>query len=171
MSRRPNKSLQSRRGILTLIALLVVVADRLSKEAIGGLLKGSGPVQIAEGSLRLIHSENRGGLFGLFQGSALLLAGLSLAVISLLVFVHEQELKQRASLLTLATGLLIGGALGNLIDRLANGFVFDFIDIGIGSVRFWTFNVADMAITLGILLLLSQTLLAERSSRSGGSDE
>ena len=106
--------------------------------------------------LRLIRSENRGGLFGLFQGSAPLLALLSMAVIVLLVFMHAREGGTRPSLLTLSTGLLVGGALGNLVDRLANGFVFDFIDIGIGSTRFWTFNVADMAITSGIALLVAQ---------------
>jgi signal peptidase II len=157
--------------ILALIVMLVVVADRLSKVVIGDVLKSGLPIQIVEGSIRLVHSENRGGLFGLFQGSAPLLAALSFAVISLLAFVHEREQNERASLLTLAIGLLIGGAFGNLIDRLAHGFVFDFIDIGIGSVRFWTFNVADMGITFGILLLLVQTLLAERGMQIRGPRE
>jgi len=95
--------------------------------------------------LRLIRSEN---------------ALLSMAVIVLLVLMHAREGGTRPSLLTLSPGLLVGGALGNLVDRLANGFVFDFIDIGIGSTRFWTFNVADMAITSGIALLVAQAAFA-----------
>jgi signal peptidase II len=145
-----------RRAALALTALLVVGADRISKELVSGLLATGSPVDLFGGSLRLIRSENRGGLFGLFQGSAPLLALLSMAVIVLLVLMHAREGGTRPSLLTLSTGLLVGGALGNLVDRLANGFVFDFIDIGIGSTRFWTFNVADMAITSGIALLVAQ---------------
>jgi signal peptidase II len=105
------------------------------------------------------------------QGSAPLLALLSLGVIALLIVVHEREGRQQPSLLTLALALLIGGALGNLVDRLANGFVFDFIDIGIGTTRFWTFNVADMAISLGILLLLVETLIPWRVTSTGSASE
>ncbi|MFZ9976326.1 MAG: signal peptidase II, partial [Candidatus Limnocylindrus sp.] len=51
-------------------------------------------------------------------------------------------------------GLLIGGALGNLLDRITMGYVLDFIDLGLGALRFWTFNVADMGISFGILIIL-----------------
>jgi signal peptidase II len=61
-------------------------------------------------------------------------------------------------------GLLAGGAIGNLIDRLAFGYVLDFIDIGVGSVRFWTFNIADAGISLGIVILLVDTLWRSRST-------
>ena len=71
---------------------------------------------------------------------------------------HEREGSRRPSVLTAATGLLIGGALGNLLDRIAMGYVLDFIDLGVGSLRFWTFNVADMGISLGILLILVAAL-------------
>jgi signal peptidase II len=86
-------------------------------------------------------------------------------VILLLALLHEREGGSRPSLLTLTTGLLVGGAIGNLFDRLVNGFVFDFIDLGLGATRFWTFNVADMAISFGILLLLVQTLIASRANQ------
>jgi signal peptidase II len=61
-------------------------------------------------------------------------------------------------------GLLAGGAIGNLIDRLAFGYVLDFIDIGVGSLRFWTFNIADAGISLGIVILLVDTLWRSRST-------
>jgi signal peptidase II len=61
-------------------------------------------------------------------------------------------------------GLLAGGAVGNLIDRLAFGYVLDFIDIGVGSLRFWTFNIADAGISLGIVILLVDTLWRSRST-------
>lgn len=160
-----------RRVAFLFIALTVLLADRVSKEGISSLLRSGAPIDLLGSSLRLIRSENRGGLFGLLQGSAPLLALLSLGVIALLIVVHEREGRQRPSLLTLALALLIGGALGNLVDRLANGFVFDFIDIGIGTTRFWTFNVADMAISLGILLLLVETLIPWRVTSAGSASE
>jgi signal peptidase II len=58
---------------------------------------------------------------------------------------------------------LVGGAIGNLIDRFTLGYVLDFIDMGIGSSRFWTFNVADMGITIGICLLFADGLLPAKS--------
>lgn len=160
-----------RRVAFLFIALTVLLADRVSKEGISSLLSSGAPIDLLGSSLRLIRSENRGGLFGLLQGSAPLLALLSLGVIALLIVVHEREGRQQPSLLTLALALLIGGALGNLVDRLANGFVFDFIDIGIGTTRFWTFNVADMAISLGILLLLVETLIPWRVTSAGSASE
>jgi signal peptidase II len=160
-----------RRAIFLATAGSVLVIDRVTKEWIDGLLTSASPVELLGSSLRLIRSENRGGLFGLFQGSAPLLALLSLAVVGLLIVVHEREGRTRPSLLTLATGALVGGALGNLFDRLTDGFVFDFIDLGVGATRFWTFNVADMAITLGILLLLAESILPVRGSRRGVAGE
>jgi len=66
--------------------------------------------------------------------------------------------------LTVGVGLLIGGAIGNLIDRVAFGYVLDFIDIGVGNLRFWTFNIADAGISLGIVILLADTLRRSRST-------
>ena len=60
--------------------------------------------------------------------------------------------------MTIALGLLLGGAIGNLLDRLRLGYVVDFVDMGIGSLRFYTFNVADAAIRSSILLLLAMAL-------------
>ena len=76
----------------------------------------------------------------------------SLAVIGLIVAYHARVGRQR--LPDGALGLLLGGAIGNMLDRLRLGYVVDFVDVGIGSTRFYTFNVADAAISLAILLLL-----------------
>jgi signal peptidase II len=68
--------------------------------------------------------------------------------------------------LSVALGLLLGGALGNMADRFRIGYVVDFVDVGIGGLRFYTFNVADSAISLSILLLLVSAFVADRP-RSG----
>lgn len=150
-----------RRVALALIALSLVAADRAAKLAVDGADLDA-PLQVLGSSLQIIRGENRGGLFGIVQGSAPILAALSLGVIVALLLFHEREGTKRVTPITVAVALLIGGALGNLIDRVAFGFVLDFVDIGIGTLRFWTFNVADMGISLGILLLLADTLLRSR---------
>ena len=151
-----------RRALLFGVASAVFALDRISKMALPELLSDGTPRQILGSTLQLIRSENRGGLFGIVQGSAPILAALSLGVIVALLLFHEREGTKRVTPITVAVALLIGGALGNLIDRVAFGFVLDFVDIGIGTLRFWTFNVADMGISLGILLLLADTLLRSR---------
>jgi signal peptidase II len=160
-----------RRLALLAIAVSVAGADRLSKDAIHAASNVALPVELLGTWVRLVHGENRGGLFGLLQGSAPLLAALSVGVIALLLTLHERERAASVTLLTISIGALAGGAIGNLIDRVQYGYVLDFIDIGVGDLRFWTFNIADAAITAGILLILSDALLPPRllsSLRVGG---
>jgi signal peptidase II len=152
-----------RRTTLGLIALGVLAVDRATK-LLADSMDLAVPHQLIGSLLQVIRGENRGGLFGLLQGSAPLLALLSIGVIVALVIYHEREQVSRVTPLTVGIGLLIGGALGNLIDRLAFGYVLDFIDIGIGSLRFWTFNIADAGISLGIVTLLVDTLWRSRNT-------
>lgn len=152
-----------KRATLGLIALGVIAVDRGSKMVVDGMDLAT-PYQLIGSYLQIIRGENRGGLFGMVQGSAPLLALLSIGVILALVIYHERERLPRVSPLTVGVGLLIGGAVGNLIDRVAFGYVLDFIDIGVGSLRFWTFNFADAGISLGIVILLVDTLWRNRST-------
>jgi signal peptidase II len=154
-----------RRATLGLIALGVIAVDRGSKMVVDGMDLAA-PYQLIGSYLQIIRGENRGGLFGMVQGSAPLLALLSVGVILALVIYHEREQLPRVSPLTVGVGLLIGGAIGNLIDRVAFGYVLDFIDVGVGSLRFWTFNIADAGISLGIVILLVDTLWRSRSTVS-----
>jgi signal peptidase II len=122
------------------------------------------PQQLIGSFLQISRGENRGGLFGLVQGRAPHLAALSVGVILALVIFHERERLPQVTPVTVGVGLLIGGAIGNLIDRLLFGYVLDFIDVGVGSLRFWTFNIADAGISFGILILLIDTLWRSRST-------
>lgn len=151
-----------RRTTLGMIALGMIAVDRGSKMLVDHS-DVAFPQQLIGTFVQVVRGENRGGLFGLGQGSAPLLALLSIGVIVALAIYHERERGSRVTPLTVGIGLLIGGAVGNLIDRVAFGYVLDFIDIGIGNLRFWTFNVADAGISLGILILLVDTVLRPRS--------
>jgi signal peptidase II len=152
-----------RRATLALTALGVIAVDRSAKMVVDSMDLVA-PYQLIGPYLQIIRGENRGGLFGMVQGSAPLLALLSVGVILALVIYHDRERLPRVSPLTVGVGLLIGGAIGNLIDRVAFGYVLDFIDIGVGNLRFWTFNIADAGISLGIVILLADTLRRSRST-------
>ena len=138
------------------IAFAVVVLDQLSKAWVIANIAPGSSVQLVGEFLRLIHSKNNGALFGLFGSSAPVLAVASVVVISLIVWYHARS--GRNLLISVALGLLLGGAIGNLIDRLRLGYVVDWVDGGIGSIRFWTFNVGDAAISVALLLLLASVL-------------
>jgi signal peptidase II len=99
--------------------------------------------------VELVHVRNRGIAFGLLDGRSIALTVLTVAALALLVGYFA--LHTNRPLLWLATGLLLGGALGNLLDRVRDDAVTDFIDLPLWPA----FNVADMAITAGVLVLLA----------------
>ncbi len=148
------------------LAALVLVADQLSKAWLVSILpKPADRLDIVGDYVRLVHSQNNGALFGLFKDQALLFGLVSIGVVALIVWYHGSL--GRNTLMSIALGLLLGGALGNLVDRLRLGYVVDFVDLGIGDLRFYTFNVADSAISCAILLLLLSAFLPGRM-RPGG---
>jgi signal peptidase II len=103
-----------------------------------------------------VYGQNSGILFGLLPQSAPAFAIVSMGVTALIVVYHAKA--GRGIVTTVALGLLLGGAIGNLLDRLNHGHVIDWVDMGIGSVRFWTYNVADACITTSILLLIAMAV-------------
>jgi signal peptidase II len=129
------------------VAAAVIVIDRLTKHAVvTGIPVGA--VQKFLPGVQLVHVRNSGVAFGFFAGGGVLVLVLTLAALSALLMYFV--LRPRRPWLWLPVGLLVGGALGNLIDRIANGSVTDFI-----KLPFWpAFNCADMAITFGVLALL-----------------
>ena len=105
--------------------------------------------------LRIDYSHNTGGLFGLFQGQAIVFAILTVGVGALLAGI-EFISGWRSWLVTFTLALLLGGAIGNFIDRITLNYVVDFVDIGVATWRFpYVFNVADSAVTVAILLVFT----------------
>jgi signal peptidase II len=145
-----------------LLATTIVVLDQVTKALITDALAPDGVVQLAGDNLRLVYTQNNGAIFGLFRGQAAPFAILSLVVIAAIVGYHARS--GRSPYMTLTLGLLLGGAVGNAIDRLRLDYVVDFVDGGIGSFRWYTFNLADACISASIVLLL---LMAVRPSIAG----
>jgi signal peptidase II len=148
------------------LAALVVVVDQLAKAWLVSFLRPGERTEVVGEYVRLLHSQNTGALFGLFRDSAPLFGMVSIGVVGLIVWFHHSS--GRNTLLSIALGLLLGGALGNMADRFRLGYVVDFVDLGIGGLRFYTFNVADMAISGAILLLLLSALLPVGDHLAGG---
>jgi len=139
-----------------LIALLVVILDQASKHLVLSRLPFGSSIPILKNVLYVTLLENRGGAFGLFQSWAGLLVVLTLAfAIAIVVLVRRRAMLP--TLLGIGLGLQLGGALGNLADRVRFGYVVDFINFRVWPV----FNVADSAITAGLLLLAYYLLFCE----------
>jgi signal peptidase II len=148
------------------IAGTVFVVDQLAKAWLVSFLSPGERVEVIGDYVRLIHSKNTGALFGLFHDQALFFAIISVGVVGAIVWFHHAS--GRNTLLSVALGLLLGGALGNMADRFRIGYVVDFVDVGLGNLRFYTFNIADSAISLAILLLLLSAFLMTGNDRSPG---
>jgi signal peptidase II len=134
------------------IAVAVVILDQLSKAWLVSALDPGTAIQVVGDYLRLIFSQNSGALFGIFRDQALLFGLVSLGVVMLIVLYHARS--GRNLYVSIALGLLLGGALGNLLDRFRLGYVVDWIDVGLGDLRFWTFNLADAAVSTAIFMLI-----------------
>ncbi|CAN5568480.1 signal peptidase II [soil metagenome] len=145
------------------LAAIAIIADQLTKAWVAANLgPGRPPVEVIGEFVRIIHGQNRGGIFGLFGDSATLLGLASTVVIALIVVYMAREGTRSHWLLTIALGLLLGGAVGNLFDRLRLGYVIDWVDMGVGDLRWFTFNVADAAISCSLLLLVLIALFGDR---------
>ncbi len=129
------------------VIALVLIVDRITKSAVNSGIR-IGDVHKFLPGVNLVHVQNSGVAFGFFSGGGALVLILTLAALSALVAYFL--LRPTRPGLWLPTGLLVGGAIGNLIDRLANGSVTDFIKLPLWPA----FNVSDMAITFGVLALV-----------------
>ena len=144
-------------GVFLGLAAAVVILDQVTKAWLVGMLEPGERVEVIGDLLRLVHGQNDGAIFGLFQDQALVFGLVSMAVVGLIVWYHGQS--GQHLLMSVALGLLLGGAVGNLIDRLRLGHVVDWVDAGLGDLRFYTFNVADSAISVAILLLILSAIV------------
>ncbi len=131
-----------------LVALLVVALDQIAKHAVRASIVPGEEHGVLPG-VELVNTRNRGVAFGLRPGDPLLVTVvIALALLALLVYFARHSARP---LIWLPTGMLLGGALGNVIDRLRAGYVTDFIKLPLG----WPpFNLADVSITLGVVILL-----------------
>lgn len=160
-------------------ALLIIVLDQLTKAWVLGSADVADPMlipagyrfaEVIPGVFNLTMVRNTGVSFGLFGGGE---ARWFLSVFSVLVAAGLAwwALKADRRLLIAAIGLVIGGAIGNAIDRIRFGYVVDFLDFSGTGVFPWVFNVADSAITIGVVLLVLDSVMSERKQAVGAAPE
>jgi signal peptidase II len=152
------------------LALSTFLADQGLKRLVEGSMRPGESIPVIQGVLRLSYTRNDGGAFGILGGqSIVLLLGSTVAV----AFVLWMLLKGPPALTTtLGCGLILGGAAGNLLDRLTMGNVTDFLDLEFWPLREWpVFNAADVAIVLGVTTLLLAALRPEADRRSAVRDK
>jgi signal peptidase II len=156
---------------LLLISALVFAADRLTKIWVTRHVHMGGAISVVDHVLRITHWTNEGAAFSLFAGTAspntvrwiLVAFTLTAALVILAVLLR---IGNRISLVTVALALILGGALGNVHDRIVYGSVVDFIEVHIFSYHWPDFNVADSSVVTGACLLFLDSLLLRKKRES-----
>ena len=153
--------------VMVMVAVGVIAIDQLSKYMVSTMLPLGGmwsPFPGAAPFFQIIYTYNTGVAFGLFKDLGPAFAIIPLVVVGI-ILLYGRKLRSDQWLTGAALGLMLGGALGNLLDRLWLGHVIDFIDVGIGQARWYTSNLADVAIITGVILLGLATVRDERKER------
>ncbi|MCZ0872260.1 signal peptidase II [Peribacillus sp. AS_2] len=147
-----------------LIALLVIALDQLTKWMIVKKMEYGESIEIIENLLYITSHRNRGAAWGILQGQMWFFYIITIAVIIGLVY-YIQKMAKESILLGVALGLMLGGAIGNFIDRVARQEVVDFVHTYIFSYSFPVFNVADAALSIGVGLLMIHMFLEEKNAK------
>jgi len=143
------------------VAVVVFALDRVTKAWVSENIPLGTARPVVGDYVRIVHAQNTGAAFGLLPERTTLLSVLSVVAVLAIVYYYRQ-IASNSSLVSATLGMQLGGAFGNLLDRVTQGYVVDFVDVGIGDIRFWAFNVADSSIVLGILFV---TLLLWQEER------
>lgn len=152
--------------LFLLLSVIILVLDQVTKQAVKASLSPFDVIRVLP-FLNIVYVENTGSAFGLFKslGNAFFVV-LSVGAAALLLFLLFRDRENR-----LAYSLVLGGAAGNLTDRVMYGYVIDFVDVFVSSLHWPAFNVADSALTAGIGLMFVSVLLPARkggAQRAGG---
>lgn len=152
-----------KRLIEFVLPTLIVVLDQASKAKVRAAVPRHDSVTVIPGFLDITHALNSGAAFGILNGADFPYKTLIIAVIATAaligVGVYAASLSHHQLVARIGLALIIGGAGGNLIDRVLTGSVVDFVDVYWRTYHFWAFNVADAAISVGVTMLILDMLM------------
>ncbi len=153
-------------------ALGVILLDQITKLIIQVTIPLGHGIPVIPNLLAIVHVLNPGAAFGLFAARSAdfrnpFFIGISIVAIGFILYYRHRGLKGHP-LASVALSLILGGALGNLVDRLRLGMVVDFLDVHYYQYHWPAFNVADSAITIGVSLMLLEMILGERQDPDKG---
>ncbi len=147
--------------LITILSIIFALLDQASKYSVINYLNKD--IEIINNFFYLIYTKNNGAAFSILTGKRLFLIIITLLIIgSLIYYIIKNEISSKMEIL--AFSLIIGGSLGNLIDRVVRGYVVDFISVKIFGYHFPIFNIADTLICIGVFILLIIQFRKERKS-------
>ncbi|HEX7281592.1 MAG TPA: signal peptidase II [Vicinamibacterales bacterium] len=156
------------------VATSVVILDQLTKAMIRPTLALHQSVEVIPGFLDLTRVHNTGAAFGMLNDMDFPMKTLVLSLVALIALAgvawYAATVPLTDRLARIGVAGVLGGAIGNLIDRAKDGYVLDFVDAYFGTWHFWAFNVADAAITIGVILMILDMLGLGRGSESRASN-
>lgn len=152
-------------AILLLTALGILLADQLTKALVVANLGVGERVRVLGDLVQVWHAQNAGAAFSLFQGGTLIFVVVSVLSVGMVAYFHRTQ-RERGWWLHAVLGIVLGGTLGNFVDRVRQGYVTDWVSVGIGDLRWPTFNVADSSIVVGIGVLVIYLALSNPDQRA-----
>ena len=147
--------------LVIILTAIFIILDQLTKYLVVLNLKGQPPLVIKDNFLNLYYLENRGAAFGMLQGKQILFTIITIAVIIILLRVLLKDYKNSPLMLKICVSLILGGTIGNFIDRIRLKYVVDFISMRFFGYDFAVFNIADTFIVIGTILLILLILMKE----------
>ncbi|HMD33387.1 MAG TPA: signal peptidase II [Vicinamibacterales bacterium] len=148
------------------LPILIVAVDQLTKAIVRAMLPLSESVTVVQGFVNITHVRNAGAAFGILNTAEFPFKSVLIAVIATAalvgVGVYAASLAHHQFVARIGLALIIGGATGNLIDRILAGSVVDFVDVYYGTYHFWAFNIADSAISVGVAIMIFDMLGLEK---------
>ncbi|HEY6212942.1 MAG TPA: signal peptidase II [Vicinamibacterales bacterium] len=162
MDMRPSEAAVPPRRLEVWLPILIVAIDQLTKAAVRAMLPLSESVTVVQGFVNITHVRNAGAAFGILNTAEFPFKSVLIAVIATAalvgVGVYAASLAHHQIIARIGLALIIGGATGNLIDRILAGSVVDFVDVYYKQYHFWAFNVADSAISVGVAIMIFDML-------------
>lgn len=141
-----------------IISLLVIIIDIISKLLVSNNMLLNGSITIIPNFFYLTYAHNYGGAWSIFNNSTLAITIISfIIIIGIIYYLLKNKVTKKIEVV--GYSLLLGGAIGNLIDRVMNGYVIDFFDFYILGYDYPIFNIADIGIVIGIVLLMVSMIL------------
>lgn len=148
--------------IIIIISIILLCIDQISKLLVVNLLTKTDSITIIKNFFYLTYINNDGAAFSILVGKRIFLILIAVLVIVMLIrYIKKNNIQNKLELVSLA--LIIGGSLGNLMDRLVRGYVIDFLDFKLFNYNFPIFNLADTFIVIGVFLLLLKEIRKENN--------
>lgn len=146
--------------MIIILSIIFIIIDQLSKIIIVNNLTNNKSIEVIKSFFYLTYTNNKGAAFSILTGRRILLILVAVIVIGVLIY-YARKNKIEGKVNKIALSLVIGGSIGNLIDRILRGAVVDFIDVKIFGYNFPIFNLADTFIVIGVFLLIIEMFRKE----------